>query len=131
MVTAANNPEPIEVHVGYGKARIEGTIEAPQSTEPSATVVLLRRMGADLVLQTYVGPYPNNSKRFVIEPLPPGEYLAFAWDNTGNNTTVLPYNTDEFHRRFGSYLERFTIRDSEPVNLTLRRLLPAAALEAY
>ena len=145
LVTPGSNPEPVDLVVGYGTARVEGSVDTLESKPTDKTIVFLRRTGPDWTFQALTpiltqysymggGPYPSaprDGKQFVVDAMPPGEYLAFAWDNATGNFLEVPYNTEAFHQKFSSYLEHFTIRDTERVNVTLRSPLPAAALEIY
>jgi hypothetical protein len=133
LVTPGSNPEPVDLVVGYGAARIEGPIDVLTATGQKVfNVLFLRRSGEDWAIQTQTLILPQNpGKGFVIQSMPPGEYIAIAWNTANGGFAEVPYNTEAFHQKFSSYLEHFTIRDTERVNVTLRNPLPAAALEIY
>jgi hypothetical protein len=65
-----------------------------------------------------------------VDGLPPGDYLVLAWSEEAGDASAieqLPYNTEEFQRKYGDRAHRLTLHDFDDVNLQLERLLPPEA----
>lgn len=76
----------------------------------------------------WAGQYPGQGKaRF--DGVPPGDYLVFAWLPESGSTYQLPYNTEEFHARYGSMAVKVRAESSATASVSLSRLLPPEAFE--
>jgi hypothetical protein len=71
----------------------------------------------------------DSKRRTQVAGLPPGDYVVFAWTQESGEVSQLPYNTQEFFTRYGSFGEYLSLAESGKASITVHRLLPKEAFE--
>jgi hypothetical protein len=88
---------PIEIVLGTRPGTITGTVVSDkQKPEVNATVVLVPDAGRRRWADTYRTVTADISGRFVIDRVPPGDYIAFSWEEVEDGAWMDP----EFMKRY-------------------------------
>ena len=91
---------PVELRVGLGAARIQGTVYKNKDSEeaaPSATVALVPDGQRRFYGEYYREATTDQSGNFTIANVPPGDYALYAWQNIDK----AEYMDPDFMQRFG------------------------------
>jgi hypothetical protein len=139
LIVTDGTSDPVNVVLSYSSAKI--AYKASSALPEVVHVAFLRRRWQDYEVAhrgTYTSPeklrqmtvisYRGTNGR--VDGLPPGDYLVLAWSEEAGDASAieqLPYNTEEFQRKYGDRAHRLTLHDFDDVNLQLERLLPPEA----
>ncbi|MEP7354279.1 MAG: hypothetical protein ABI824_13715 [Acidobacteriota bacterium] len=141
-IAPVGTPDPIEIEIGFGQARVTAVVTAPGldlSGKPPVpvAVVFLRNDGEHLVPQLLTStliphglPSPTlgpNQNVIVSPDMAPGEYTIFAWQTSLGKLRQLAFSTDEFQTKFASSIVRVTLGESGSTAIEIPQLLPPEA----
>jgi hypothetical protein len=120
-LSRGNVPGPLDVLVSYAGGHVEGTVSGDdQQPAAGATVVLVpegeRRSRPELFRSTS----SDDSGRFVLRGIPPGDYQVFAWEDVEQGAWL---DTD-FLRDYERSGEALSISERGRINLQLK-VIPA------
>jgi hypothetical protein len=90
---SAGPPAQLEVILSAKAASVTGTVFLPDSDRPASevTVILIpQEKEHKESLSAYPKGATDDSGKFTIRDIPPGEYRAFTWDSVDNNIYMDP-----------------------------------------
>jgi hypothetical protein len=113
---------PLEIVIGTTPGSVEGVV-VNQNREPvpNVTVSLLPDSGRRARIDLYKAGSTDTNGRFTIERVPPGDYVAFAWDGLENGDWQNP----EFVAPYELRGTRVRVRDSAPASVELTTITPS------
>lgn len=138
LLVTTGSADPIEIVIGQGSAHATYSIANPAEAPPMVRLLALRNVG-DRYRVEYRGnltfgrnpipgasPAPNTG---TINGLPPGEYWFVAWNSEFGDFEQLPYNEEEFLKKYSTFGQRLTVYGAENLNLVLDPRLPREAFD--
>jgi Carboxypeptidase regulatory-like domain len=112
---------PLEVVIGTTPGSVEGVVMNQNGQPvPNVTVSLLPDVARRGRLDLYRTASSDARGRFKIEQLPPGDYVAFAWDGFESGEWQNP----EFVAPYEARGTRVRVRDSAPTTVEVSALTP-------
>jgi hypothetical protein len=113
---------PLEIVIGTTPGSVEGVV-VNQNREPvpNVSVSLLPDSGRRARIDLYKAGSTDTNGRFTIERVPPGDYVAFAWDGLENGDWQNP----EFVAPYEPRGTRVRVLDSAPASVELTTITPS------
>jgi hypothetical protein len=113
---------PLEIVIGTTPGSVDGVV-VNQNREPvpNITVSLLPDPGRRARMDLYKAVSTDANGRFKIDRVPPGDYVAFAWDGIESGDWQNP----EFVAPYEARGTAVRVRDSAPANVELTTLTPS------
>jgi hypothetical protein len=113
---------PLEIVIGTTPGSVEGVVvNQNRDPVPNVAVALLPDPGRRARMDLYKTVSTDASGRFKIERVPPGEYVAFAWDGIESGDWQNP----EFVAPYEPRGTPVRVRDSAAANIELTTLTPS------
>jgi len=113
---------PLDIVIGTTPGSVEGVVvNQNRDPVPNVTVSLLPDPGRRTRIDLYKTVSTDASGRFKIERMPPGDYVAFAWDGIESGDWQNP----EFVAPYEPRGTAVRVRDNAAANLELTTLTPS------
>jgi len=122
VIGAEGAAAPVEIVVTSHCGTVEATVALSDSASPPPNLmaVLLRKSGAELVLEQRYLIGTVGSSACLMQGVTPGDYTLYVWPVDAQ----IEYANPEYMRQFESYGKAVTVTEDNKVSVTIEKVLP-------